>query len=307
MHAFRPRARRAGLLVPVALAVAGGALFLGGPGGPAPGDAVDRYRAGEPASVRSVVPADVATRVRALGLARARALGVPVGTGAHVTRVNDRFSGAVFDEVVTTDARGQRLGIVRMDRDGRVAMAVRVGWRATTAARVDAATARARAVALAGTSGIGGAGTPTVSAATDGGWRVTWERAVGGVPVPGDGSTVTLFADGTFHAAARRERRLAEAPAQRLAEAAAERIGRERLASLLGPASGEARIVQSRLAWVAPNGTFDESAPDAPDPVLRLAWVVEVRTVAPLSERLRALELYLDAGDGTLLGGDLLR
>ena len=160
---------------------------------------------------------------------------------------------------------------------------------------------------LLAAAGLTPDGAPTVTPAADGGWRIAWQRAVGGVPVVGDGSTVTLFGDGTLHAAARRERSLAAAPAATLEVAAAERIARERLVALLGRASGDARIVRTRLSWVAPNDTFDGQAPDAPDPVLRLAWVVEVRTVAPLADRLQALELYLDAGDGTLLGGDLLR
>jgi hypothetical protein len=307
MHALVRGTRRVRRGAPLALAIAGAALLLGGPGGPAPGGAVDRYRAGEPASVRSVVPAREAVDVRRRGIARARALGLPIGAETRVTRVVDRFFGSTVDEVVTLDARGRRLGIVRMGRDGRVAMAVRLGWRAPASRRINSLDARARATTLAAAAGLMPDGIPTVSPAADGGWRVAWQRAVGGVPVVGDGSTVTLFGDGTMHAAARRERSLAAAPATTLTVAAAGRIARERLVALLGPANVDARVVGTRLSWVAPNDTFDGQAPDAPDPVLRLAWVVEVRTAAPLADRLQALELYLDAGDGTLLGGDLLR
>jgi hypothetical protein len=307
MHALRPRARRAGLLAPVALAGAAAALLVGWPTGPTPGGAADRYRAGEPATLRSSLPAAAAEAVRARGAAHARALGIPVGAGFQEARVHDRFSGEALDEVVTTDARGRRLGIVRMDPAGRVAMAVRLGWQAPGGRRIDAAEARLRAVGLAAASGLDPSGSPTVSPAVDGGWRVAWGRAIDGVSALGDGAVVTLFGDGTFHAAARRERPLAEAPPSVLASSAAERIAGERLGDLLGPASGDAVIARARLAWVAPNDTFDGAAPDAPNPVLRLAWVVEVRAVGALAERLRALELYLDAGDGALLGGDLLR
>ena len=307
MHALHPRARRAGLLAPVALAAAGAVLLVGGPGGPLPGGAADRYRAGERASERTILPGEAATTVRARGLARARSLGVPVGSGTVVSRVTDRFIAAELDEVVTTDVNGRRLGIVRMARDGRLQMAVRLGWRDPTGGRIDESAARARATALAEESGVAGDGTATVAPAADGGWRVTWERVADGVPVLGDGTAVTLFEDGTFHAAARRERPLAAAPGELLAQPSVRRIAGERLADLLGPAGAQARIERSRLAWVAPNDTFDSHAPDAPDPVLRLAWVVEVGTVAPLSDRFEALELYLDAGNGSLLGGDLLR
>jgi hypothetical protein len=307
MHALRPRARRAGLLAPVALVGAAAALLVGWPAGPPAGGAADRYRAGEPATLRSSLPADAADAVRARGAAHARALGIPVGAGSQEARVHDRFSGGTLDEVVTTDARGRRLGIVRMDLAGRVAMAVRLGWQAPDGRRIDAADARLRAVSLAAASGLDPSGSPTVSPAVDGGWRVAWGREIDGVPALGDGVVVTLFGDGSFHAAARRERPLAEAPPSVLAVGAAEQIAGERLSDLLGLASEDAMITRARLAWVAPNDTFDGAAPDAPDPVLRLAWVVEVHTVAALAERLRALELYLDAGDGALLGGDLLR
>ena len=61
------------------------------------------------------------------------------------------------------------------------------------------------------------------------------------------------------------------------------------------------------LAWVAPNDTFAPARPDAPAATLRLAWVGRVATTATLAESLRGLEVYLDAGDGSLLGGDVLR
>lgn len=304
---FRPPVQRFGRLAPIALAAAAVALLAGGPGGPAPGGAVDRYRAGEAATVRSGVPSGVAGGIRERGLAHARALGVPAGVATHLTRLQDQFSGLVLDEVVTTDARGRRLGLVRLGADGRLATAIRLGWHAPAGRPIDAGRARARAVALASAAGIVGDGTPRATPTADGGWRVGWERSVDGVPVQGDGSVITLFADGTFHAAVHRERRLAEAPATTLDRGTAERLAGQRLDALLGAARSQARILRSHLAWVAPNDTFDASAPDAPDPVLRLSWVVEARTIAPLAERLQALELYLDAGNGTLLGGDLLR
>ena len=300
-------ARRAGVLFPLLLAVAVAALLVGGPGGPDAGAAGDRYRAGEAASSRTVLAGDEATRARARGLAHARALGLPAAAETDVARVEDRFSGTVLDEVVTTDAQGRRVGIVRIDAGGRLATAVRLGWAASSGARVDAAGALQRAGALATATGLPNDGAPTATPTIDRGWRVSWGRVAAGVPVLGDGASITLFADGSFHAAARRERPLASAPGVLLASGMAERIAGERLGDLLGPARGSARVVGTRLAWVAANDTFDASAPDAPDPVLRLAWVVEARTSGPLAEQLRALELYLDAGDGALIGGDLLR
>ena len=307
MTALRPGARRAGALAFVALAVAGVTNMAGVPSGPNPGLAGDRYRAGEPVSLRSELTGAAASRAAERALGHARALGIPTGTRARAARVVDRFAGTMLDEVVTTDAAGRRLGIFRLEGTGRIVMAVRLGWRERAARRVDAAGARSRAARIAAAAGLHPDGPGAVGTTAEGGWRVSWLRRLDGVPVVGDGMTVTLFADGTLHAVAVAERPLAEAPATTLERAAAERIAWEHLGVLLGTSRTQARIVDAHLAWVAPNDTFEAAAPDAPGPVLHLAWVVEARTAGSLAERLRALELYLDAGDGGLIGGDLLR
>lgn len=308
MTGFRLHARRAGVLVPVALAVAGVTFLAGGPAGPDPGVAGDRYRAGERVVERRALSADDIAAVRARGLARARALGLPTGSRARATRIVDRFAGHALDEVVVRDEAGGRLAIVRMQPDGRLLSAVRLGWRARVGAAIDAGRAADRAADAAGSAGLAVGGRPAMARDVDGGWRATWARTANGHLVLGDGASVTLFADGTLHAVAERRRALAPEPAAVLGREMAERLARERLATLLGEADAErATIVGLDLAWVAPNDTFDAPAPDAPDPVLRLAWVARARTHGALVERLRALELYLDAGDGALLGGDLLR
>ena len=308
MTALRLNARRAGVVVPVALAVAGMAFLAGGPSGPAPGAAGDRYRAGEPAVERRPLPADDVAAVRARGLAHAQALGLPTGSRARAARLVDRLEDRDLDEVVIRDGTGTRLAIVRMRPDGRLVAAVRLGWQGRAGAAIDAGRAAAHAAEAARAAGLSVGGPPTIARDVDGGWRATWGRTVDGIAVLGDGASVTLFADGTLHAVAERQRALAPEPAVVLGRDRAERLARERLRTLLGAVDAEqATIVGLDLAWVAPNDTFDAAAPDAPDPVLRLAWVARARTRGALVDRLRALELYLDAGDGALLGGDLLR
>jgi hypothetical protein len=106
----------------------------------------------------------------------------------------------------------------------------------------------------------------------------------------------------------RSERPLAERPGRLLAATDARRLAGAHLAGWLDARSaGQWRISGAALAWVAPNDTFESTAPDAPAPILRLAWVVRVGTSGGLAEAIRGLELYLDAGDGRLLGGDVLR
>jgi hypothetical protein len=308
MTAIRHRVRRAGALLPLAVAAAGLVLLSGGPTGPGPGAAGDRYRAGERSLERRATAGPEAHAARDRALARAAAVGLPTGPHVRTSRLTDRFAGVELDEVVIADAAGRARAIVRMRPDGRVTLAVRIGWRARDERAIGAGAAAAQAAGHARALDLAAGGTPAVRPDVDGGWRATWGRTRDGVPVLGDGTTVTLFADGTFHAAAERERPLAAAPAEILARAVVTELAATRLADLLGPAdAAAAELVDLELAWVAPNDTFDGARPDAPDPILRLAWVAAYRTAGTLAERLRAIELYLDAGDGSLLGGDLLR
>jgi hypothetical protein len=65
-------------------------------------------------------------------------------------------------------------------------------------------------------------------------------------------------------------------------------------------------VVAVEQAWVAPNDTWDPARPDAPDATLRLTWVVRLESTGALAERMRMLEFWLDAGDGALIGGDIV-
>jgi hypothetical protein len=140
------------------------------------------------------------------------------------------------------------------------------------------------------------------------GWFVRWGRVVGGIPVPGDGLRVQLWPDGTFHGLTASEDPLAARPTTTIPASTAETTVTTLLDRWI-PASSRknARIVGSSLAWIAPNDTFEPARPDAPAEVRRLAWVVSVRMTGPLAGSLRALEVSIDAGDGALLGGDVLR
>lgn len=133
-------------------------------------------------------------------------------------------------------------------------------------------------------------------------------RLIGGVPVPGDGVRVALWADGSFHSLSRTERPLAATPAAVLDRAEVRARAEARLDAMFGPAERSGlRVAGLDLAWVAPNDTFAAALPDAPESTVRLAWVVGTEVGGPIAERLQALELWLDAGDGRLLGGDVLR
>jgi hypothetical protein len=61
------------------------------------------------------------------------------------------------------------------------------------------------------------------------------------------------------------------------------------------------------LRWVAPNDRYRPDAADAPEPVLRLGYVFELRFVGPSAELLRAATFWIDGETGELIGGDVLR
>jgi hypothetical protein len=292
-----------------AIAVAGTAIAFGVPGGTSPGDAADRFVAGGPVTDRTPVTADRAASALALAAASRSRLGLPEPATSRVERVADRFDGTTYEEVTGLDRAGRALHLERFDARGRLIGAVAFGWQATGGALlVDAAAARARGNRLAADLGLEASGTPVVQQGpADTGWTLTWPRVVDGVPVMGDGVRVDLWPDGRMHAVVRTERSLAPRPSVTLDEATARDRATATLATMFGSRSGQVRISTLGLGWITPNDAFDPTGPDAPGATLRLAWVVEARTSGELAAGLRAVKLFLDAGTGTLLGGDVLR
>ncbi len=310
MHASVPDAlRRRGARLATALVVAGAAIAIGLPGGTPPGDAADRYVAGGPVAERSPVGADRAAAVLAAARTFRSRLGLPEPAASRAERVTDRFAGTTYDEVTGTDVAGRALHLQRLDDRGRLVAAVAFGWQATGGRPLaDARAAGARGGRLAVDLGFAVAGSPDVlKLPDDAGWTVAWPRIVDGIPVPGDGIRIDLWADGRPHAVVRTERALAPRPATILAAAAARGRAVKELADLFGGRAAEIGVSALALGWVAPNDAFDAAAPDAPGATLRLAWVAEARTAGALAESLRAVRLYLDAETGALIGGDVLR
>lgn len=246
-------------------------------------------------------------RSAARGAALGKALGLP-GVTHRAERLDDRFEHRVYDEVTSFDPRGREVAISRFDADGRVVMAVGLGWRPGSGRAIAADVAARRAGEVAAAAGLPVAGRPTIHRSSGaGGWAVTWPRVVDGARVVGDGLRILLWNDGSFHGLARQERQLAAAPGQPIAEAAARSAADAAAGARFGEAgAGTVRIVSAERAWVAPNDTWDPARPDAPDAVLRLAWVVRFETSGGLAERVRMAEFWIDAGDGSVIGGDVV-
>ena len=302
-------ARHRGARMAAAIAVAGTAIAFGVPGGTSPGDAADRFVAGGPVTERSPVAADRAASALALAATVRSRLGLAEPTISRVERVVDRFDGTAYDEVTASDRAGRTLHLERFDARDRLIGAVAFGWQAAGGTRLtNAAAAQTRGTRLAADLGLDPSGTPDVRQGPDDtGWTLTWTRVVDGVAVMGDGVRVDLWPDGRMHAIVRTERSLAPRPSVTLDEATARDRATATLATMFGSRSGQVRISTLGLGWVAPNNAFDPTGPDAPGATLHLAWVVEARTSGELADGLRAVKLFLDAGTGTLFGGDVLR
>ena len=297
MRTLTTRSRRlplAGLAVAALLAI-----------GASGGQAADPFVAGGRSTRPVAAAAGDLARAEARGRALIVALGIPAASH-RAARLDDTFEHRVIDEVTSLDDHGREVAVSRFELDGRVAMVAALGWRAGRGRSVDAAGAGRSAAAVARVAGLTPGGQPVARrSAGAGGWSVAWQRNVGGVPVRGDGLRVLLWADGSFHGLTSTERPLAAAPAAVMshdqAVTAAERVAAERI----GIASDGLRVAGAELAWVAPNDLFEPAAPDAPAETLRLAWIVNFESHGAVAERLRSVEVWIDAGDGRLLGGDV--
>ena len=287
--------RRLAIVIPIVLVIlmlAAGAssardIFLAGQRGTEP----VRITVGQQATAMAT-----ATRI-------GHALGLPTGSRRTVTRLADRFEGGTVDEVTTFDAGGRPLAILRLDVGGAVRTAVALGWHTATG-RLTPDQARTAAGRLAAAAGLPPSGTAEARLDPAGaGWTVLWPRHVAGAPVRGDGLWVRLWADGTFHSVANQTSELAPEPPTRIAPAVAIDIIRDHLA---GWDLEGASLAAPVLAWVAPNDLLDPALADAPSAVRRLAWVVRVSPSPASGSTLRAVEIDVDAGDGSLLGGDVL-
>jgi hypothetical protein len=297
-HVSRPVSRRLSLAGLAALAV----VALGA----SAGQAADPFLAGQ-RSTRAVTATSLQAS-RALDRGRLLVTALGVHAARHETqRLEDRFDHRVVDEVTSFDATGRVVAISQFDLDGSLAMSAALGWRQVTGPRADSAAALQRALGFARSAGVLPAGRPEVrSSAGAGGWSVSWPRTVDGVPVRGDGIRILLFADGSFHGLTRTVRPLAAAPTVRLTRDAAKATAERSIAARMGTRAGDLRVAAVDLAWLAPTRDANGVVLDAPDATLRLAWIVRFDASPALADRLRAAEMWLDAGDGHELGGDVI-
>jgi hypothetical protein len=267
----------------------------------------DAFVAGGRSTRAVALPASASDRAKARGRELATALGLP-GVSLRVARLDDRFEHRTYDEVTSFDAAGREVAIARFSTDGRVAMALVLGWHpAGPGAPIARSAVEARGLRFVRAAGLDVAGRAVVhESAGAGGWSVAWQRIVDGAPVRGDGVRISLWADGTFHGLSRVERPLAAAPAHPIAAGAARKLAEDWAARRFADSAGDLRATAVERAWVAPNDAFSPTSLDAPAETLRLAWVVRLEARGALADRLRVVETWLDAADGSVLGGDVV-
>ena len=303
MHTFfrlRGHGRRARILAPFALASAGALLVSSN----APAN--DRFTAGQAGTTSTALPAAAGRVIATRAAIDAALLGLPPGATRTAIQVDNRFLGRSYVDVTARDTNQHPVAMLRYNPDGSIRTAIQLSWhtsstalpvaRAETTARWFAVRAQATPVGVA-----------TVSATADGGTSVQWGRLVGGVPVPGDGVRVVLWPDGTLHSLAREQRPLATAPAAPLERAGATGRLEARLRDWFGASRPLVRVASLEFAWVAPIDMFNSQAADAPGSTLRLAWVATLSSSGALTSQWQRLQVWIDAGDGSLIGGDISR
>jgi len=268
---------------------------------------VDGAKAGPPVVTATVINADDSPDVFRRAASARDAFGFPAGpkrTGKHVHDTNRPTD---YDEVEEIDSTGQPLALTQFDPTGRLVSAMRFDRPSATSAKVDKDAATKSATRGLSASGVAVAGQYQADAnPVLGGWDVHWDRTQDGVKVRGDETRVHLWADGRIQSVAHVEHPLAAAPAQRLGIDDAKKVVNGQFDRwFAGRASGYA-VQQVSLEWVGPNAAFDAGKLSAAPAPYRLAWVANVKPSGVAADYVSLVTVYVDAADGTILGGDVV-
>jgi hypothetical protein len=286
---------------------AGQSIAATPPAGGADAPPVQAARAGQPVTTETVLYADSSPDVFARAGAVRDAFGFPAGVKRTGRHVYDGFQRSEYNEVSEVDGAGRSVSMIQLDGNGRVRAAIRfdpdtgVSFRTTS----DEAT-RSAERGLTATGIRPGGRAITEANPSSGGWDVHWPRMEGGYAVRGDEIRVHVRHDGRIGSVAWVEHELAAAPARRLSQnEARQAVNRQMDAWFAG--RGSAYAVQDMdLQWVEANAAFDPTRTEAASGPYRLAWVANVKPSGTAAEYVRLITLYVDAGDGTVIGGDVV-
>jgi hypothetical protein len=268
-------------------------------------DRPEGWRAGDPATtllpIGSPEAAAVSTRVAVLA-ARVGLSGSP----APAARQSDLFLGHDFDEVLFSAADGTHLADVMVDPVSGVPFMIArfdrpPGFDLPT---LDASSATPRARELAGELGLSIPATQPQVEFNDalGSWEVTWNRVVDGVIAPGYGVTVGVYPGGQFGGLSAPPLKTAPRPARLIDATRATAIALQWAIDNGMFKRSRFRMDRPQLEWRQPNNYWDPTKPDAPDPVLRLSYHVQLSYDIG-DPHPQIVHLIIDAGDGTIIAG----
>ncbi len=262
---------------------------------------------GRPMITETAISADDSPAIFKRAGAIRDSLGFPAGAARSGRHVHDGIQKADYDEVAEVDARGRPISLTQLDGQGRLVTAVRLDTPAGLSAKMSGDQAVKSAQHGLEQVGLATSGRARVqeSPAT-GGWDIHWDRSAAGAPVRGDETLVHVWQDGHVQSVARVEHDLAAAPAAQLNRGKAQdAVGRQMDKWFAGRDFGYA-IQGMDLQWVGPNATFDPGKVGVLEQPYRLAWVANVAPSGSAAEYVRLITLYVDAGDGSIIGGDVV-
>jgi hypothetical protein len=280
---------------------AGGSSTGTGTGG------VDAAKAGPPVVTATVINADDSPDVFRRAASARDAFGFPVGANRTGKHVHDTNRPTDYDEVEEVDRTGQPLALTQFDPTGRLVAAVRFDRPSVTSPKIDKEAATTAATRGLSASGVAVAGQYQADAdAVLGGWNVHWDRSQDGIKVRGDETRVHVWPDGRIQSVAHVEHPLAAGPADRLGIDDAKKVVNGQFDRWFAGRASSYAVQQMTLEWVGPNATFDAAKLSAAPAPYRLAWVANVKPSGVAADYVSLVTLYVDAGDGTILGGDVV-
>ena len=235
------------------------------------------------------------------------ALGFTKGATRKGRHVTDGLQNSAYNEVAEVDTAGQPTSLAQFDGSGRLLAAVRFDAPSRSGSGVsgdEAATMAQRGLVSAGLAPTGRASSQANAAA--GGWDVRWPRTQGGFTVRGDELSAHVWQDGRIQSVARVEHDLAAAPARTIAHDQAQSVVTARCNVWFQGSDSGFSVQSMDLEWVGPNAAFDPAMVNAATEQYRLAWVANVKPSGRAADSLRLVTLYVDAGDGSVIGGDVV-
>lgn len=292
----------AGAIVACLVVTAGRMIAAPQPSGGFAQTAVD-----EPTRFETALDANSEAVVLARASKTRDALGFPVGAKHTSKHVRDGFEHAEYDEVSEVDTAGRVTSVTQFDAQGQLRAAVRLdsgphaGLNVTREAAIQSAQRSAVAAGLA-------VDTPSAVDVDEanGGWTISWARKQDGVRVLGDETRVHLWSDGRIQSLARVTHDLASPPDRRISSDQARQVASATVDQWFAGRNSGHTIQSMDLEWVGPNGAFDPARiTDSPQPY-RLAWVANVKPTGAAASYVWLMTLYVDAGDGSIIGGDVV-